>query len=160
MVGRARWGGLRRTLLRGAVSAATIAFVGGGAVLLGAPPASAASSTDSVYVYDYPTNVQEPLPAGTPDVVTPLVSALVTACDSLGGTGYQVAQSTQGLVLLCYVGPRAVGLTVVGVGPAGPGVFLPYGAFGQPGCGVAVAFPGGSNGSTSLIGLAPPGATC
>jgi hypothetical protein len=44
---------------------------------------AASAQTDTVYV-NVPTTLDEPLPAGTPDVATPLSSELMSACSSVG----------------------------------------------------------------------------
>jgi hypothetical protein len=163
MVGNVRLYGLHRTMLRGAMLLATLTIAGGGAIIYDSSPASAsaAPSTDSVYVFDYPTSLDEPLPSGTPDVVTSLTTALTEVCDSVDQAvpTYEVALLSDGQVVLCTEeSPQPVSFIVVGVGPVG--VVMPNGAFGEPGCGVAFyEFPA-ADGSTILIGVAPPGATC
>jgi hypothetical protein len=111
---------------------------------------AASAQTDSVYVYDYPTNVNEPLPAGTPDVVTPLTTALLDVC---AATGNGLAVSDIGLCFSEY--PYPVGPPPFIVAQAGnAGVVLP------PGCGVAIfAYPD-ADGSTTLVGAGPPGNNC
>lgn len=115
---------------------------------------AAAASTDSVYVFDYPTNVSEPLPVGTPDVVTPLMTGIVTACVTAEAVPtYEVETLTRGNVVICSGGfPKSVGLIVAGAGPVG--VIMPNGFGSSPGCGIGVYEP------TGLVGVAPPGASC
>ena len=75
-------------------------LTGGGSILLGSTPASAASSTDTVYIYSGASSTHLPLPAGTPDVATPLTTALTNVCQ-LPLPGYSIANLTAGQVLLC-----------------------------------------------------------
>jgi hypothetical protein len=139
-------------LLRGAVPVASLALAGGGAIFLNTSAASAASSTSStdyIYVNDGTTNVLEPLPAGTPDVVTPLTNALTAACNLV--PGYEVAQLTLGEVLVC-VSPYVGDETIV-AGTPNVGILMSY--FGT-GCGETLyVFP--VDEGTVSVGVAPPG---
>ncbi|HZU80790.1 MAG TPA: hypothetical protein VE991_12810, partial [Acidimicrobiales bacterium] len=141
--------------------AAALVIAGATAAILDAAPASAATSSDSIYVFDDPTNISEPLPAGTPDVVIPLMTALSTGCAAIDQAvpTYEVLVLSGGEVNICNeTFPRPTGFVVAGVSPVG--LWMPAGGWGTPGCGVAVyEFPGPS-GSTIMAGIAPPGATC
>lgn len=160
-VGHFSLGKVRWLVRRGVAAGATVLLAGAGAVIFSSMPASAAPSTDSVYVYVYPTNIVEPLPAGTPDVATTLASVLTQSCGIIGpaASTYELAVLTGGEVIVCQNEvPKPVVFIVTQVGPLG--LALPHGFGSSPGCGVEVfEFPG-ADGSTTAIGLAPPGATC
>jgi hypothetical protein len=131
----------------------------GGTILFSSAPASAASSTDSVYVNDYPTNLVEPLPAGIPDVVTPLVNAVTDICQ-LPLPTYDVPELTLGQVFVCY-SPYDIPVneTIV-AGTPNVGVVQPDGFGPPPGCGLALYDFPVKGGDTADVGLAPPGADC
>lgn len=158
MAGQFRFSELRPSVRRGVVSLATLALMTGGVIILASSPASASSTTDTIWVNNDPNNTTVPLPDGTPDVVNPLSTTITTACGAVasavpvGGisysTGYQVMVCTSTF-------PKPSGL-YVGTQNAGVVVLPSY--FG-PSCGVAAyVYPG--SGSTTYVGIAPPGSTC
>jgi hypothetical protein len=173
MAERCQAGILHTALRRGAALLAGLVIAGGGAIVFNSSPASAATTTDSIYVYNYPTETVTPLPAGTPDLATELENALVAGCESVdqsllipvselvGGLGvpYSVLQilQGQGAVLVCATPyPHPAGLFVVGTGSVG--VLVPNGGpFNNSECGVAVYDFPGAHGTTTFVGLAPPG---
>lgn len=129
----------------------------GGTLLFTSSPASAAASTDSVYVYDYPTSLAEPLPAGTPDVATPLTSALTDVCQ-VPLPSYQLAQLTSGEVLVCFT-PEVVGNEIIVAGTPNVGIVMPDGGTTLY-CGVAVYVFPVAGGNTATVGIDPPPGTC
>jgi hypothetical protein len=85
LAGRSGLWNFRRVVIRRILLVTTFAIASGGAATFISSPASAASPGDTVYVYDGSGSlVDQPLPAGTPDVVTPLGSELFSLCDSVG----------------------------------------------------------------------------
>jgi len=135
--------------------AGTLAMTGGAVIVYSSPAAAATSTTDSVYVADYPTNINEPLPTGTPDVVTPLTTAIQDVCNPVGGLlPPPVTLNVQaGACFTVYPYPGGEPpFIVANAGNAGVALF--------PGCGVAAfAYPN-AEGSTAAVGLAPPGNDC
>jgi hypothetical protein len=122
---------------------------------MGSAQASAASSTDTVYINSGPTSTKLPLPAGTPDVATPLMTALTNVCQ-LPLSGYNLAVLTSGQVLVCF--QPFVGNETIVAGTPNVGVVLPEGS--DPGCGVAVYTFSTSTGASTVVGIEPPGAPC
>lgn len=116
------------------------------------------SSTDSVYVFDYPsTGLQFSLPPGTPEVVTPLMTALLTACAPAQTVVASIPYPEQGYLhqtglTICAPVYRSA-FFIAGVGGL-VGVFIFPRAFGSPGCGVAIVA------YLAFAGVAPPGAIC
>jgi hypothetical protein len=147
--------------LRGVLSVATVALTCGAAIILGSSPVSAASSTDTVFVFNYPTLSTAPLPAGTPDGATPLVSTLSSACQAVASTGLpeEVVTLSDGEVLGC-IEPffKPTGLFVAGT--PNVGIWLPYRNVGGPPCGVAVYVFPVSGGNTDQAGISEPGMLC
>ena len=141
-----------RVLRRCAQAAIPLLLAVGGTILFSSAPASAASSTDSVYVNDYPTNLVEPLPTGTPDVVTPLTTALTDVCQ-LPLPSYNLAQLSLGEVLVCF--QPIQGNEIIVAGTPNVGIVMP--TFGI-GCGVAIYDFPVKGGDTADVGVAPPGA--
>lgn len=137
--------------------AALLLLAASGAVVFCSLPAAAASSTDSIFVSDYPTSLVEPLPAGTPDVATPLTSALTEVCQ-LPLPSYQFAQLSAGEVLACFTPQFGNDLIVVGTGNVGILLGAPYGTSSY--CGVALYVFPVSGGNTATVGIAPPGTAC
>ena len=137
--------------------AVPVVLATGGVLAFTSSPASAASSSDSVYVYDYPTVVNEPLPAGTPDVATPLTNALTEICQ-LPLPSSQLAQLSAGEVLVCFSPQFGNDLFVAGTGNVGVVMPAPYGTTGY--CGVALYVFPVNGGNTASVGIAPPGTPC
>lgn len=145
----------RRLAARGARFTLPLLVVLGGALFFDSSPAAAATAptTDTVYVVENGAPVMsESLPAGTPDVVTPLATGIYTVCAPLSSNILTV-----GAVGVCNTyefGPAAGTVVVAGVQPS-VGVLLPAGftCF-PPTSGVYVV--AGSVG----VYLAPPGTAC
>jgi hypothetical protein len=147
---------LRRTLMRRAARAALpLVLTLGGAVVFGQSPAAAATSptTDTVYVVENGTIVETySLPAGTPDVITPVATAIYVVCAPLSSNILSV-----GAVEVCNTyefGPPAGTVVLAAVQPS-VGVLLPEGwTCSPPTSGIDVV--AGSDG----VYLAPPGTAC
>lgn len=147
-----------RLASRCAPVAVPVLLAAGGALVFTASPASAASSsTDSLYVEDYPTSLVEPLPAGTPDVATPLTTALTDVCQ-LPVPSSQLAQLTAGEVLVCFV-PEVGPNEIIVAGTENVGILMPDGGTTLY-CGVALYVFPVSGGNTATVGIEPPPGTC
>ena len=127
----------------------------GGVVVLNSAPASAATSptTDTLYVVVNGTTVlTQSLPAGTPDVVTPVANAIYVLCAPFSGGTLAL-----GAVEVCYTyqfGPVAGTVLLVAVQPS-IGVLLPEGFSCSPPDSGIDALVG-----NSAVYLAPPGGAC
>lgn len=145
----------RHRLSRGAVRAALPLLLPlGGAILFDAAPAAAApSATDTVYVANGPTTLSEPLPPGTPEVVTPLATAASDLCTPVSNAGGVVV----GAVGVCdtyWFGPIAGTMVVAAVQPS-TGVLLPEGyTCSPPTSGIDVVA------GSAAVYLAPAGTGC
>lgn len=140
---------LRHRLARRGVQVALPLLVSfGGAITFTSTPASAAAtSTDSIIFANGASQTVVPLPAGTPDVVTPVATALSVLC---GGQGI-----SSSAVTVCgteQFGPAAGTVVVVAVGSVA--VAEPTSFGGGPTDCIVIA-----NGS-SAVALAPPGPPC
>ena len=140
---------LRHRLTRGGILPLILTL--GGAIIYNSSPASAATSptTDTISVVESgTTTLSESLPPGTPDVVTPLATALYVACAPFSG-GTLILGAAQ----VCYTdgfGAAAGTVLVVAVQPS-VGVLLPTGFTGSaPNCGI-VALDGSVG-----VALGPP----
>lgn len=138
-----------RLAKRGMQVALPLILSSGVAVMFTSTPASAATtSTDSIIIFNGSSQTVEPLPAGTPDVVTPLATTVSSICSGPGvGTGTIAACGTE------QFGPAAGTVVIVAVGSVA--VFEPttFGG-GVTNC-IVVA-----TSDSSAIGLAPPGPLC
>lgn len=144
-----------RLARRGAQATLPLLLTLGGAVIFNASPASAATSpsTDTIYVIENgTTTLSESLPAGTPEVVTPLATAMYAVCAPFSG-----GTLTLGAVQVCYTyqfGPPAGTVVVAAVQPS-IGVLLPEGyTCTPPTSGIDVV-----DGNSGVY-LAPPGTAC
>jgi hypothetical protein len=140
---------------RGAQATLPLLLTLGGAIVFNAGPASAATAptTDTVYVAENGTTVQTlSLPAGTPDVVTPLATGIYTVCAPFSSNILTVG--SVGVCNTYEFGPAAGTVVLAGVQPS-VGVLLPTGftCF-PPTSGIVVVA-----GSLSVY-LAPPGTAC
>jgi hypothetical protein len=143
MAARVRSGRFRGLARRVLVPAATLAIAGGGAIF-SSSPASAATSTDTIYVVNGSTTQLISLPAGTPDVVSPLDTAVTSTCFPVvasllnAAVPFSVIQSLQQAQIdICYVSPaHSEGINVVNVGNAG--LFEANGFPPNPPCGLFV----------------------
>lgn len=141
---------LRHRLARRGVQVALPLFLSfGGAIVFVPTPASAATtSTDSIIIFNGSSQTIEPLPAGTPDVVTPVATTLSTLCSGPGiGTGTIAACGT------VQYGPTVNTVVILAVGSVGVYEPTTFGG-GATDC-ILVATSG-----SSAIGLAPPGPPC
>jgi hypothetical protein len=117
--------------------------------------AAPAPSTDTLYVNQanegpgYTTVESVPLPAGTPDIATPLASGLLSLCNSLYANGIWYGYNPFVPLDVCL--PYGGTMTVFATAYLGLRVPAP-----APGCGVQVL---ASSAPLDEIGLAPPGAT-
>lgn len=139
----------------GAQIAASLCVTLGGAIILTSSPASAATSptTDTItLVENYTTTLSASLPPGTPDVVTPVATALYDLCAPYSGDTLETLDNSS--LEVCdtiQFGPASDEVVVAGVGSS-VGVILPVGQTNNPpDCGVA-AYVGSSG-----VVLAPPG---
>ena len=141
---------LRHLLGRRGVQVALPLFLSvGGAIIFNSTPASAATtSTDSIIFANGSSQTVVPLPAGTPDVVTPVATALSALC---GGPG--IATERGYGVWHGQFGPAAGTVVVAAVGSVG--VVLPTGLGGRPANCIVVA-----TGGSSAMALAPRGPPC
>lgn len=145
---------LRGGLGRLGAQVALSLFLGfGGAILFTSTPSFAATtSTDSIIIASGSSQTVVPFPAGTPDVVTPLATAIYVLCTPFSGGTLAI-----GSVQACYTyqfGPAAGTVVVAGVQPS-IGVLLPEGfTCGPPASGIAV------QGSDWFVDLAPPETAC
>jgi hypothetical protein len=144
-----------RLARRGALATLALFLTLGGAAVFNASPASAATSpgTDTIYVIENgKTTLTESLPAGTPEVVTPLATAIYVVCAPFSGGTLAI-----GAVQVCYTyqfGPPAGTVVVAAVQPS-IGVLLPEGwTCTPPTSGIDVV-----DGSSGVY-LAPPGTAC
>ena len=128
--GRFRLCHFPRVVVRGTLLVATLAIASGMAVTLRSSPASAASPTDTIYVYDGSGPLaDQPLPAGTPDIVTPLGSELFSVCGSADEVSSE--QGYYGVAGLCVPLVPVSGLDEVDVVNAGvAGIFVASSSFG------------------------------
>ena len=141
---------LRHRLARRGVQVAVPLFLSfGGAIVFNSTPASAATtSTDSIIFANGSSETVVPLPAGTPDVVTPAATAVSSLCSGPG-----IATSTIAVCGTEEFGPAAGTVVVAAVGSAGVAVPTSFGG-GLTNCIVA------TSGGSTAIALAPPGPPC
>ena len=112
------------------------------------PVSAATTSTDSIIIFNGSSQTVEPLPAGTPDIVTPVATTVSTLCSGPGiGTGTVAACGTS------QFGPAAGTVIVVAVGSVA--VFEPTSFGGGTTNCIVVA-----TSNSTAIGLSPPGPTC
>lgn len=144
----------QRLMRRGAQAALPLLLALGGAIVFSQAPAAAATpTTDTVYVVENGTIVETySLPAGTPDVITPLATAIYVVCAPFSSDILAV-----GAVEVCYTyqfGPPAGTVVVAGVQPS-IGVLLPEGwTCAPPTSGIDILA------GTDGVYLAPPGTAC
>lgn len=152
-----RWSrSLRHVLMRRGTQAVLPLLLSiGGAVVFNATPAAAATAptTDTVYVFENNTIVETySLPAGTPDVITPVATAIYVVCAPFSSNILSV-----GSVEVCNTyefGPPAGTVVLAAVQPS-VGVLLPEGwTCSPPTSGIDIV--AGNDG----VYLAPPGTGC